>query len=100
MLCLSGFELYSRWVPLNSILVCKRKKLSGLPTGKRMPLQCFCCKLLPMDTTENFTKLMNYSGLYKSKKITGLNHRQINTPVFLQRKVNFYPRTQQKMLQH
>ena len=41
-------------------------------------------RLLPKDTTENVTTLI-YSGLQKKKKLLGLNHRQINPPVFLLR---------------
>ena len=54
-------------------------------------------KLLHKETTE---MLQNWSIMVcKKTKISGLNHRQMNAPVFLRREENLYPRTQQKMLQ-
>ena len=80
----------------NSILVCNRKKKYQryLQANECLSVSAARGKLLPKDTAENVTKLMIYSGLQKQKKSSGLNHRQINAPVFLLRKVNFYLKTQ------
>ena len=72
----------------------KKKYQRYLQANECLSVSAARGKLLPKDTAENVTKLMIYSGLQKQKKSSGLNHRQINAPVFLLRKVNFYLKTQ------
>ena len=49
------------------------KNYQGYPQANEWPCSASAArgKLLPMDTTENFTKLMIYSGLQKQKDHQG-----------------------------
>ena len=49
------------------------KNYQGYPEGSECPYSVSAAwgKLLPMDTTENFTKLMILSGLQKQKNHKG-----------------------------
>ena len=57
----------------NSILVCNRKKIyqGYLQANECLSVSAARGRLLPMDTTENVTKLMIYSGLQKQKNRQG-----------------------------
>ena len=42
MLCLSGFELYSRWVPLNYVKRTTSEKALKIPRANEFMIKCCC----------------------------------------------------------
>ena len=62
MLCLSGFELYSRWVPLKGDTSIKVREAVAAPQNRQI-LQTFvwCGGELVLPTIQTFVKFRSYA---------------------------------------